>query len=309
MQFHDFTNPCQDDDADAFFETCNHESLPTGESSKQFVTGQEGDDAAGSSTTASRASLAEDGHAGTGDESMNTDMASADEKNVEKENLAMPTHGTEAPGAMKVSAAGGCKSASKLTENIMALAGFKGKEAELTKIAQSTVATAAEVVSSPSAGEEGPIATRTRRSLEGAKKSIGSARKGPQSSGKGARKSDEKKRVHNGGASSTPSKSVAKKPRTEEKRPVEKNGAKTPTFSRFGGARGRSAGVSATPEGRSSSAPAPRSARRMVSAATRDSTTRVHPACRTCPKECAGLACCLRVAIFVDRHVASSTGS
>ena len=268
VQFHDFTNPCQDDDADVFFETCDHESLPTGESSKQFVTGQEGDDAAGSSTAASRASLAEDGHAGTGDESMCTDMTTADQRNVEQEDPAVQTHGSDAPGGTKMSGAGGSKSASKLTENIMALAGFKGKEAELTKMAQSTVATAVDVVSSPTAGEEGPIATRTRRSIEGAKKSIGSARKGPQSSGKGARKSEEKKRVHNGGASTPPAKSVAKKPRTEEKRLVENKGAKTPTFSRFGGARGRSAGVSATPEGRSCSAPAPRSARKVVSAVT-----------------------------------------
>jgi hypothetical protein len=174
----------------------------------------------------------------------------------------MQTHDSEVPGAKKSLGVGASKPASKLTESIMALAGFKGKEAELTKIAHSTVAAAA-AVSSPIVGE-GPIASRTRRSLEGSKKSLGSARKGAPTSGKDARKSEEKKRVHNAGASTTPSKSVTKKPRTEEKRPVASKEAKTPSFERFGGARGRRTGVLSTPNGRSSSAPAPRSGRKMV---------------------------------------------
>lgn len=264
-QFHDFTNPCQDDDADAFFETCDHESLPTGESSKQFVTVQEQSGEVVASSSDCRTSLAHNPSVETGDVSMGSDEVAvmSEGHQEDQENVAVQTRKSGASCSKKSLGTGANKPASSLTESIMALAGFKGKEAELTKIAQSTIATAAAAVSSPIAGLDGPIASRTRRSLEGAKKSFGSARKGGPATAK-ARKSEEKKRVHKAGASTTPSKSVSKKPRTEEKRSVHTTGAKTPTFERFGGARGRSGGVSSTPNGRSSSAPAPRSGRKAV---------------------------------------------
>ena len=229
-------------------------------------------DAAGTSASDGSTSLGDDPSVGDGDVSMRSEVAAV-EDNDQTENLAMQAHDSKVPGANKSLGVGASKPASKLTESIMALAGFKGKEAELTKIAHSTVAAAAAAVSSPIAGE-GPIASRTRRSLEGSKKSLGSARKGAPTSGKDARKSEEKKRVHNAGASTTPSKSVTKKPRTEEKRPATSKEAKTPSFERFGGARGRRTGVSSTPNGRSSSAPAPRSGRKMVKCFTAHALSR-----------------------------------
>ena len=199
---------------------------------------------------------------------------------AEKEKAPEQTRAASAPkSAAKGASAGGSKQNSKLTESIIALAGFKGKEAELTLMAGSTVATVP-------AGDDGPVSARTRGSVEGQRASLGegrsqsSAQKGAASpggalrttvSGSAGLKSDEKKRAHKAGASTTPFKSFAKKPRTEESRDAGEKESKTPNFARFGGSRGRSTGVSSTPSGRSSSVPGtgrpsmtPRSARKTV---------------------------------------------
>lgn len=295
LQFHDFTNPCQDDDADLFFDTCNHESLPTGASSVQHVTAQQGDE---------HGSASEERACDEGAESKQGAPEAPAEMPVDAAPELAPAADVAAEPAMEAGdaeetepqtrlasakksasngvSAGGSKQNSKLTESIIALAGFKGKEAELTLMAESTVATAV------AAGDDAPVAARTRTSLEGPRASQGegrsqaSAQKGAASPGVGLRasasgsaglKSDEKKRAHKTGASTTPAKSFAKKPRTEETRDAGGKESKTPNFARFGGARGRTAGVSSTPNGRSSSAPAtgrpsmtPRSARKTVCA-------------------------------------------
>ncbi len=295
LQFHDFTNPCQDDDADLFFDTCNHESLPTGASSVQHVTAQQGDD---------HGSASEERACDEGAEPKQSGPVAPAEIPVDAAPLAPAADGAAEPAveagdeeetapqtrlasakksASKGASAGGSKQNSKLTESIIALAGFKGKEAELTLIAESTVATAV------AAGDDAPVSARTRSSLEGPK---ASAQKGAASPGVGLRasasgsaglKSDEKKRAHKTGASTTPAKSFAKKPRTEETRDAGEQESKTPSFARFGGSRGRTAGVSSTPNGRSSSAPAtgrpsitPRSARKTVCAFPVDSEHSVH---------------------------------
>lgn len=285
-QFHDFTNPCQDDDADLFFDTCNHESLPTGLSSVQHVTAQQQDDHVIASEEGSepqqqaevQQSSPEDPVA---EHTPALELAEAVvEATSETENALLQIRPASAPkSAAKGSSAGGSKQNSRLTERIIALAGFKGKEAELTLMAESTVATAV------AAGDDGTVSAHTRGSLEGQRSSLGEGReqssvqKGVASpslalrasvSGIAELKSDEKKRAHKAGASTTPFKSFAKKPRTEESRDLGEKESKTPTFSRFGGSRGQSTRVSFTPTGRSSSVPGtgissmtPRSARKV----------------------------------------------
>ena len=285
-QFHDFTNPCQDDDADSFFETCDHESLPTGASSMQQMNIQQEDehadgaqDTAGSIATQNSATIDKVGGVSSA-KGVGSDASIC----TGKENMPTQTRAssTGLQGGVKsasTSGSGGvCKTNSKLTDSILALAGFKDKEAELTQIAQSTVASAAATSSSLGTSHESPVAARTRRSLEAKSQGDGrsqssavkatvspSATVSSEESISKAQQSEEKKRAHKAGASTTPYKSFAKKPRTEEKE------AKTPSFSRFGAARGRATGVSSTPNGRSSSAPAtgrpsmtPRSARKPV---------------------------------------------
>jgi hypothetical protein len=289
LQFHDFTNPCQDDDADLFFDTCNHESLPTGASSVQHVTAQQEDDHVAACEEGSESQKQE----GSGEPQQGSPedpvaehapaevvVETAVESTAEKENAPEQTRAASAPkSAAKGASAGGSKQNSKLTESIIALAGFKGKEAELTLMAGSTVATAA-------AGDDAPVSARTRVSVEGQRSSLGegswqsNAQKGAASSGGALRasvsgsaglKSDEKKRAHKAGASTTPFKSFAKKPRTEESGDAGEKESKTPNFARFGGSRGRCVGVSSTPNRRSSSVPGtgrpsmtPRSARKTV---------------------------------------------
>jgi hypothetical protein len=288
LQFHDFTNPCQDDDADLFFDTCNHESLPTGASSVQHVTAQQEDDhvAACEGSEPQQREGSGEPQQGSSEDPV-AEHASAEEvvepavqATAEKEKAPEQTRAASAPkSGAKGASAGGSKQNSKLTESIISLAGFKGKEAELTLMAGSTVATAA-------AGDDAPVSARTRGSVEGQRASLGesrsqsSAQKGAASpggalrtsvSGSAGLKSDEKKRAHKAGASTTPFKSFSKKPRTEESRDAGEKESKTPDFARFGASRGRSAGLSSTPSGRSSSVPGtvrpsmmPRSARKTV---------------------------------------------
>jgi len=311
VQFHDFTTPCQDDDADAFFETCDHESLPTGESSMQHVTAQHVGDLDADAVGAQPCAISSEGGEGKCaqaelDVSMSTVTPAKEggKQCADKENVSL-----QRPAASASKCTAGGKPNSKLTESIMALAGFKGKEAELTNMANHSVASASASVS-PGAGEEAPISGRTRRSLEGQRKSQGgrrsqgSARKGVPSPGialhislgKGL-KSEEKKRAHKTGSTTTPYKSDAKKPRTGEKRAVQDKESKTPIFSRFGGARGRGTDASRTPNGRSSSAPVtgrpsmtPRSARKTVSFVYTNHSERSAHAC-LCKHACIFSSC------------------
>lgn len=294
-QFHDFANPCQDDDADTFFETCDHESLPVGGSGTQLVNvlQQNQPDALVDGTNLGSASqhvepepVVEEGPV-LADDLASEGANSAEGSGACDEDVAVPARSSSclqhsSAGCPSKGATG--KRKSKLTDSIIALAGFKEREAELTQIAESTVASAAAATSTEETLDDRPIASRTRGSLEGHRNS-GTDRTSEDSIAAGGttldeavsvsesasagkqQKSDEKKRSHKTGSSVTPFKSFAKKPRTEEK----ENEAKTPNFARFGAARGRSAGVSSTPKNRSSSVPStgrpsmtPRSSRKTV---------------------------------------------
>lgn len=296
VQFHDFTNPNQDDDADDFFDTCDHESLPTGEMSMKHVTDQQHNDQVdvGESCHLSSAEMqVADADNIRADQPATENALLVEDLRLGKENSSMQNGVAEGAAASQCGTKSASKTASsstktntKLTESIMALATFKGKEAEMSHIAQSTVAAAASMAS-PS-NEEAPVSARTRSSLEleGQRKSQddtcaqASALKAAASptialrtshSANKGQASEEKKRGHktekteSGGASTTPCKSLAKKPRTEQ--PV----SKTPNFSRFDASRGRTTAISRTPSGRASSASAadrpaktPRSAAKSV---------------------------------------------
>ena len=191
------------------------------------------------------ASSSAEPHPVAGDTSMDVDAGdhgSTDDLDTAKENASQQV---QASSSAKSAIQGG-KAPSKLTENILALADFKAKEAELTKMAQGTVASLN--ASPPSLREslaDAPVSSRTRSSNEGVQQKRG-ASKTPRrsSSARKGRHSDDKKR----GVSASAPKSSAKKARTNDV-------TATPTFARF--ARGRAAEVSATPTGRrSSSAPA-----------------------------------------------------
>ena len=237
-KFHDFANPAPDDDADAdtFFETCDHESLPTGASAMNHVTG----DMMEAEAAAAHSDGGEDAE---GDAQAEPAGGVREDSGSEAApGSARPEDAPASPG----SRAGQGKS--KLTDSILALAGMKAQEAELCRLAQASVGEAAELATSPSVGADGPVSSRTRSSIEAAYAPRG-ASKTPRRSSKGPKLSGEK-RAHTAGGSSTPNKSSKKARCPARQEPA------TPTFERFGGTRGRAPAATPGSGRRSSSAPA-----------------------------------------------------